>query len=157
MSWPPSADAPSEYVTDPPTGRRRPGFLWRLRDEFALTVGIVLMLLWLLFFAACISLSASSEADKRENGIFGIFFFTAMFGFPAAVFIGLGINWRRKQRKLNELADYLRMRRETPLSELAQALGLNQIEAATRLRECQELELVAGRIDPERVVFVCEG
>ncbi len=141
---------------DPPTGRRRPGFLWRLRDEFALTVGIVLMLLWLLFFAACVSMTASGEAETRETGIFGLFLFTVMFGFPAAVFIWLGIAWRRRQRKLNELADYLRMRRETPLSELAQALGLNQIEAAARLRECQELGLVAGRIDPERVVFMCD-
>lgn len=156
MSWPPSTTASSGYFTDPPTGRHRPGFLWRLRDEFALLVGIVLLVIWLLFLAVGVMMSVSGNAEERETGIFGIFFFTVMFGFPAAVFIWLGINWRRRQRKLNELADYLRMRRETPLSELAQALGLNQIEAAARLRECQERGLIAGRVDPERVVFVCD-
>ncbi len=143
----------SDRLAEQEGSARSPG-LWKIKDEVSLTVGAVLSLIGLIFLIVGIAATRSSE-DARVGASWWLatFFCTGIFLVPAILLLRQGIIWRRRQKKLEDLAVFVKIRGQVTLEELAKAIQQNQVEALLQLQECREKGLIKGVLDRSGFIF----
>jgi hypothetical protein len=73
---------------------------------------------------------------------------------PSLIFFLIGWQGYRKNKRLRNVADLLRVYRGIQISELAERLGRSRHEAEAVILECINEDLIKGHIDPKSRRFI---
>lgn len=122
-----------------------------------LTLGIIGLITYLLFFMMAIAFSAGryNEGGISYN-IYGemlIFICTPTILLPSIILTYYGHRGRLKYKELTNVANYLKTYRTIKLTELASKLDKPELETKEIIKKCLKEKLVSGYLDPIENVF----
>jgi hypothetical protein len=95
-----------------------------------------------------------NEEEKYEAGLNILGICTPIVLIPSLVFFLIGFSGYRKNKKLRDVADILRLYRSMHISELAERLGKSRPETETVIFDCINEGLIQGYIDPGSKKFI---
>ena len=123
--------------------------LWKWKDEALIIMGTGVLLFGLMFLAVAIILLFSNYGPERESGVCALIFTIVIFMCPSALLFRKGLRLRKRQKEMEDLAEYLRTMGTVSMSHLSRALGRNEVDAVMLLREAMEKGLVQGYFSEE--------
>ena len=127
--------------------------LWKIKDESYITIGLILLILFGLFFFVGISMIPEEEIGLV---MMTIFIFFLIFGLPGIYLFRRGVKARKRQDKLEKLSRYLHRDKKIRVKKLARVIGENELETESLLEEGMEKDLFEGCFEEEdeELIFV---